>query len=302
MSVLASFEAVPSRIAGVFRYLLTCQEHRDTYARLEVMLSPPTLHTESGRGRMIREVLKECDNMDLLEVTEETNERQVSLHQKVLGSYPGRAFVLERFRTLLADLIIDQTNPNNHDLCLLIAWLMAQNPLLLRGDYDSVNKELGIQIGDERLGLTTERPLYDDFCYWVTFLGFAWTHRSAEGAKPLLVPDPTRYLQNQLPSLLDARTGQDLPLWSFMEELASRCPVFRGGYFHAQVARKASLLPASEPGHLPGSLSCALLRLQEKRLLTLKALPDADMMLLFDGKVTEHYTHLRWHGDSKGLG
>ena len=62
MSVLKVGEAIPSRIAGVFRYLLTCDHRQEKRERLEKMLSPEKLRPPDSV--MIRRVINEIDHRE----------------------------------------------------------------------------------------------------------------------------------------------------------------------------------------------------------------------------------------------
>ena len=293
MSVLGVGEAVPSRIAGVFKYLLRCERRREKRQSLEEMLSPDRLRPPEG-GIMVKRVIDECNKMKLTE--EDKANEMISLSQTAWDKHPGTDFDPHRFRTLLICLIMDPVNAENHDLCRLMAWFLAQNVTTIRGDQEGLEKALRQQIGPERLGLTSD-VRYGNFRDWSVFLRLAWAHKLLVGSGLQLVPDPTNYIESQLPDLGANAPRGVVALPEFVSKMASRCPVLEGGCFYDAISQ---WLPEKAPELLSSATSLALLRLERRRVIKLEKRSDAPGMVIKAGSESRRITHLHWLGRNVG--
>ncbi len=281
MSVLAVGEAVPSRIAGIFRYLLTCRGGQEKRARLEKILSPPRLlERESGGGEMIRKVINECNKMGLTtETGDKQQDKQISLSQATLELHPTGRFDPIRFRLLLSHLIMDPENAENHDLCKLLAWFLAQDVYTITGDQEGLEAVLRKQVGDNRLGLINDAR-YGDLLRWSVFLGLAWPLKLPGQKNSQLIPDPTSHVESLLPSLFANAKSKRTQLPQFVGDLVRLCPVLDNGIFYDMIRH---FLPDRNPEHLSSALSLALLRLQEQHIIELVNVPDEAGKVVKDG-------------------
>ena len=219
MSVLKTMVAVPPRIAAVFRYLLTVDEKKEKRDRLERMLAPQNLTTTPESKSMINEVINECKNMCLVTEAREKEDRVISLSEMSLTIHPESEFNPVKFRMLLNRLIMDTNNDKNHDLCKLISWFLAQDVFSFPGDHQSFTALLRDQFGDDRLGLTNQER-FRQFRFWSVFLGFALALRNPTKKGEQLIPDPTKFLETNLPSILSAYHEEHISLIQLMSQLS----------------------------------------------------------------------------------
>ncbi len=291
MSVLRTVEAVPSRVAGVGRYL-AIRANGEERAKVEAMLSPPRL----GKGNMIKEVIGECLNMSLLETTGESSDKLV-LSPTASETLKRGHVSAEAMRELLGGLLLTPDNDRNHDLCRLLAWFLAQETTTLSGGRDArdkrdaLSRQLDTQVGSNWFGLTNEAQL-DNFGYWAVYLGFAWQCSTMADKSERLLPDPTGYIFASLPVLFGEAAEMGLP--EFLESLAQRCPVFEGGAFYGEIKHH---LKAREEEYLPSSMALALSRLRYRGVVDLERRADAPGRLM--PSVAERYTHIVWKRPGK---
>jgi len=241
---------------------------------------------------MATKVINECQKVGLLTETSYKGNQVIALSDKALSMHPSIEFNLRRFRKLVCKLILDIDNKENHDLCRLLAWFLAQNIYTIRSGYDSFNGLLLRQVGGERLGLTNE-SLYDQFRYWSTFLGFAVAYGSRKARSYSIIPDPTVYLEDHLPALYEDQDKDELPMLQVLPRLTSLCPVLEGGAFYDDISQ---WLPEKDPEYISTSLSHALLRLQERKVINLRSLPDHSGKVIDDQKRSK-VTHIKRIGD-----
>lgn len=290
MSVLRTVEAVPSRVAGVVRYLLRCPRQREERDRLEAALSPASLRSEQRETPMVREVILECHRLGLT-VSEGDDVRMADCVLERLGR--GR-FDDRVYRDVVVDLVMEPGNSENQDLATLLAWFLAQDPTRFVGDLlglsDLVRKQLGAN------ALVMNDNVYRDFRYWSVYLGFAKVLTTA-GKPERLLPDPTAYIERSLPALFTEGRRVPVGLPDVLSRLAARCPVFEGGRAYEEIRR---FLPARSDGHVAGALSLALLRLRDREIVHLSVKSDAVSVVLLDGTDQARFTHAAWTGRSKG--
>lgn len=295
MSVMRTVEAVPSRVVGVAHFLLSCKSGQEQQSKVEAMMSPPTLKnvpedgaTTSAGESMIRNVVRECCAMGLCSSQDDV----LRLAPEVLESFPKLRFDSEKMRSTLRRLILRSQPDANKDLGYMLTWFMEQDPI-----------NFGIGKGDRRVALVTElrqqtgvgqlqvtnNSIVDNFTYWAVYLGFAWKMNIGGTGSERLVPDPTPFMTGQLPELLPV--GETVPLSSFLDRLATLCPIFRGSQWHSDLEGRRAL-PVREAQYLSPALGFAFKRLEERGRLRLVSRGDADALLLrFDGQ-TQNLSHL----------
>jgi len=290
MSVLRTVEAVPSRIEGVFRYMLERTSRSERRTRLEYALAPSQLVTRAGEtSNMVSSVINECKKMGLLEERDENGEKAVAVPQHILTLYGRKSFDNIAFRRLLLRLIADPANDENHDLCRAISWLLAQDPFRFQGNQTGIMQTLYEQIGDQRLGMTNASQI-DDLRYWSVYLGFAWTHKPlrSEGAWRL-VPDATAALGLLLGDLFSTLGSGPVPIDTLLQSLWQICPIFPGGQFYRAIAEHV-VQPSAE--YVIPALGLAWLRLRDQKRIELVTMSDAASRVLLDGSDRVLCTHV----------
>ncbi len=290
MSVLRTVEAVPSRVAGLVRYLLRCPRQREDRDRLEAALSPASLRSEQRDTPMVREVVLECHRLGLT-VADGGDVRLADLVCERMGR--GR-FNDSTYRDTLVDLLLGDPNGENGDLAKLLTWFLAQDPARFDGEQTAVIQQVREQLGADALAINDN--VFRDFRYWGVYLGFAKVLAlPARGER--LLPDPTPYIERSLPALFFEGRRQQVGLPEMLSRLAARCPAFDGGRVYDELR---AFLPSRPDGHAAWSLSLALLRLHGRGLIQLSIQSDAPSVVLLDGLAQERFTHAAWAGAARG--
>lgn len=165
-----------------------------------------------------------------------------------------------------------------------IAWMLRQDPReplpwTGSGAVSRLQAQLGAPLP---YGMTNDSRM-QNAVYWARALGFVTRLKLRE---EVVVPDPTRALQQRLDHLLPR--GQQVTLRAFLGSLARACPVFEGGAVHREVAARAGTEGSNNV--VAASLALAFLRLKQHRELDFHYFDDAEVMevegVFDDGRVT----------------
>jgi hypothetical protein len=295
VSVLSQPYAVPSRVLGIYRYLLRARGQHEAKEDLVALLAPDSLprktaaaepgeEAEEGGGKdMVRKTLSECVAMGLLTETD----GEVQVNPDLPKAARNQATAEQVLPLTLAALFFDQGRVANHDLGLAIAWYLCQDAYSAPHNWNTIDAYLREQVGGDRFGITNSTP-YGMFEDWVCYLGFGWTHGLKD--KSILTPDPTEHLRRRLPELF----GKPSVSCSFVEitgRLGILCPVFEEGFLRKQV--EAQLRPR-EAGQLSSATALAWLRLRDEGLVRLTRESDANLLVLPDGDRREAVSHAAW--------
>lgn len=181
----------------------------------------------------------------------------------------------------MLDLVLDDrvnhglwdSTEGARDLTRALGWFLAQDTLNPPAAW---NEPEGVDIAQERQFAGDDRIFSNDtrwgaFDRWATFLGLA-THLP-KGGKSILIPDPTPALRRVLPEILPTSRQ---PILEFVETLSQRLPVVDGGALRRSVEERMRPEAVLATGDLLSpSLTHALLRLRDERLITLEDLADA---------------------------
>ena len=287
MSVLTEAYAVPSRVLGVYRYLLHQRSQRDSLDSLTRHLAPDSLDrrrdrdgesTDKGAGKeMVRKTVNECVSAKLLVEDGDHLTFHPDLPEEARGPREGE----RRLPSTLTRLFFAKDNDDNHDLGLAIAWYLGLDAYAPPGSWPEVERILIDGGMKERLKLGDVR--YHMLEDWLCYLGFAWKHAPGERR---LVPDPTCHLRWMLPELFPGPDREPLP--KVMSRLAELCPVFEGGLFRGRLGTRQD----EEPNRLSTATALAWLRLQDEGIVKLDPESDAPTLVLPDGDRTQLASHV----------
>lgn len=277
MSVLKTALANPSRMQGIFRYLLHAKGQREKREVLERILSPDKLVEDKTSPRpMFRAALNESLKCRLL--IEEEEGLDIAINPDLPEEVRNPQLGTQLLPNTLADLFFASDNEDEKDFAIDCAWYLAQDLYDAPGTWEEVEHRVNQQGVGDLLKLSNDR-LFDQLGDWMCYMGLAWSHALKEGKnlKKILVPDPTVYIRRNLNRLFKGQIGNKILLNEFINRLAIKCPIFETGSFRETIEAN---IGRRKPKYLSTSTAFALLRLQDEGYIQLRRESDADLMLL----------------------
>lgn len=280
MSVLTNVVVVPSRVAGVYRFLI---RHPKGVRLDEVyrsfMPSATTDESTNEPRNIIEKTIVEGANAGLWRTDNDT----------VMLADETEEIEDEALRTIIEEALWAEEGVND-DLGRAISWFLAQDTLDGGWTLERVaNALLNTKFADG-VGIT-KNTKYGSFRDWVCYLGFGWQVDVDGSGNQGLIPDPTAYLCRRLPDLFDA-PGEEMAMSLFMRRLASICPVFEAGRLRREVD---DAFASRSDAHVAASTSFALERLERSGVLQIDAKADApNPRVLKRGSKTIQASHVTW--------
>jgi len=270
MSLLHTIESVPSRIRGLFSYLLTL-EQGIAQEDLEMILSPRILQDNQNCAR---KTIKKAQELKLIEIN---NDKIITLHPELLENERNpkdTGLVTELLPSIITRLAFtNQNNSDNEDLGLAISWVLTRSPLDTPLDWSQadiklrdLNTSKGINIPRHALGIENTAT-FGNLKHWITYLGFAREEDSA------LVSDSTIAIRKGLKTVLPDKNTKDLS--NVIKTLAKILPVIDGGRHNLSLLDRYPNLIKPTNGRLSSSLSMALFRLKEEGYIKLEHRADS---------------------------
>jgi hypothetical protein len=288
--VLTELYASPSRIRGVYRYLLLeAKERGIERSRLERLMMPSSLQDPDAdvSREMVSRVIHEGIQMGLFLQEENHILLHPELPEKARDPKSG-----DRILPLtLAHCFFDESNTQNHDLALAIAWYLCNDAYSAPKNWDHITGESLTQarfwgLNDIRFGQLRD---------WAVYLGFAWSYgHSLDGRTTtrILTPDPTHFLQLILSETITLQKGEVYPFGDILRRLLQYAPVLEGGFFRNQVEQRD--VDRAE-NHLSSTSSLGWFRLADEGVIDLQYQSDAtEVFILLDGKQEKQYSHIMW--------
>ncbi|GAA6623057.1 protein DpdG [Scytonema sp. NUACC26] len=290
MSVLKEPLATPSRIRGIYRYLLQVEGQREKREVIEKILSPNELvkNAPFPRPMLSRSLNEMCKIKLLLEENEETfinpnlpeDARDPKIGDRLLPN-------------TLANLFFASGSTDDRDFGNVCAWFLVQDIYEFHGTWKVVEREVTQQGVGELLKMSNN-ALFGQMDDWMCYMGLAWGH-ALDGR--VTVPDPSLYIKRNLKDLFEEQVGTKILLQVFIDRLAKKCPLFETGQFRETIEEHIGY---RQPNYLSTSTAFALFRLQDEGYIQLKRESDADLMILpkannqvdDDGRMS----HIIWEG------
>jgi hypothetical protein len=286
MSVISTVEATPSRLRIMFEYL----EGRagDEREKLLALLAPRSLPTRSadGESSVAPNALDEALRLGLLVRDGE----KIAAGGQLDGAGRRRHGELGAFVALVERLLLDPAAPgvtSQRSFACALSWLLTRLPSAPLDFSANQLVRLREDLGEDDDYELTSNLRWQNFCYWARYLGYCGF--VGVGGKTLVVPDPTvsvrRHLADVLPDRGEMRIGE------VIAGLAARCPVLEEGATRREVEGRF-LRPSREPSRLSQATSLAFRRLQDRGLISMHALADAEARILDLGDATDRVTHV----------
>jgi hypothetical protein len=277
MSVITVVEAVPSRIEGVVEYVAMRSPVSD--AELRDAISPPALR----QSDMIGQVVTACEDLQLLRRDGDEWSPGVTIESR------------DELRDYLENLLLgpQAEKAKQPNVGKAIAWFLTLDP----ADPPSIRENWAARINRDCPGSgawdITDDARVGQLAYWVVYLGFGWRLSSTRGQ--MLEPDPTVAVGRHIRRIYKA--GERTTLRSAITRLGEDCPVLDSGAIRTPI--EANLPPDSgrEPGTISRSTSVALSRLEQKGIIELSMVSDADTLTVSwpERRVVSHLTSKAGH-------
>ena len=288
MSVLKTGRATPSRMRGIFRYLLEAPKQRENKEKLTRLLSPHELsegRNKSAEHPMFDAALRESIKCGLLIADNEDIAINFELPEASRHLQTGDKLLPDT----LVELLFAADNKDEEDLGRLIAWYLAQDIYDAPDTWEKVEKLVAEQGVAESLDLKiSSNTLSGQVEDWMCYLGFAWGH-ALDSNKKLVVAEPTAYLRRNLKDLFQGEAKAKLSIRDFIDRLAKKCPLFETGKFREQVEEKIGF---RLPNHLSTSTAFALFRLEDDGCIKLIRESDADLFIFPSTDKEAGFSHI----------
>jgi hypothetical protein len=289
VSVLKQAYAVPSRVLGVFRYLLHTRGQREQLETLVRVLSPESLGLKSdqqsdgdreGVGKdMVEATVTECVAAGLLVETDGGVTFSPTLPAEARNPKTAESL----FPVTLTSLFFDPEHDTNHDLGLAMAWYLSLDAYSAPWNWPEVERAMLSSGTKDLLKLNDLR--YHMLEDWFCFLGLGWTYSLGEKR---LTPDPTHHLRARLGSLFPGPARSRHSLGDVIARLAALSPVFEGGFLREQVP---SAKAEDGANRLSTVTALGLLRLRDEGFIELYHESDATTLFLPDGDQDQPFSH-----------
>jgi hypothetical protein len=270
MSVLKTQLACPSRIRGIYRYLLGREGQAEERTILEQRLSPLELAKDKSTRPMLNDSLREGIKCGLF--VEKEGAIAINPNLPEIARDPSTGD--RELPNTLSELFFASGNEDEYDFGVVCAWFLYQDVYDPPKTWEEVQKIIPQQKADVKLNLKmTSDALYGQAIHWMQYLGLIWKH--SFNKQKAIVPDPTLYLKRNLPYLFQA-SGEKVPIREFIDRLARKCPLFETGQFREAIERGIEPRPVN---FLSTSTAFALFRLREAEYIDLMRESDADLLL-----------------------
>jgi hypothetical protein len=286
MSVLKTGKATPSRMRGIFRYLLQAPKQRANREKLTRLLSPEKFSEDKNeKYPMFNDSLRESIKCGLL--IADNDDIAINFELPEASRHPQTGDKL--LPDTLVQLLFASDNKDEEDLGRLIAWYLAQDIYDAPRTWKEVEQLVVEQGVDRSLDLkASSNALLGQAEDWMCYLGFAWGH-ALDSNKKLVVAEPTAYLRRNLKGLFPGERKAKLSIRDFIDRLAKKCPLFETGKFREQVEEK---IGCRLPNHLSTSTAFALFRLEDDGCIKLIRESDADLFIFPSGDKEAGFSHI----------
>ncbi len=275
MTVLKTSLTNPSRIQGIYRYLLQVKEQKEKKDILKKLISPDKLVEDKPSERpMFTASLNESIKCGLLKEETINETIYIAINPELPEESRDKEFGIQLLPNTLATLFFASGNQDESDFGLVCAWYLAQDVYNPPKNWEEIEQAIN-QKDALPLGLKlTNNSLYSSMDDWMSYMGLIWSHSIDK--KRATIPDPTVYIRRNLNSLFNYK-NEKISLQEFIKRLAEKCPLFETGHFRNDIEKYTKKCP---PNTLSTSTSFALFRLQDEGLIKLMRESDADLMIL----------------------
>lgn len=286
MSIITTFEAVPSRLFALYSALFD-SENGEVKDRIEAWATPPSLRSRGGEDGesttlLFSNTLAEARRLGLVEEVDGklrlTNDAGGGGRK---GSESESHFMSYMRRTLFNP---DQAaEAKQSGFMVALSWFLSSSPLRPMSFSKEPINELRALIGDhaskfEISGFSS----WQNFLYWSRYLGFATIVGGGNNPDDVtsrrVIPDPMKAIESALPTIY--AEVDDLPVEQFLSRLSAIFPVFETGSVRQDYEAMRINPLADGDKRLSITTSLALQRLADRQRLAMATVADAPGRIL----------------------
>ena len=309
MSVISSWEAVPSRIVQMWDFLVSQGEKGIKHIELINIFSPSSLHSDDEKaktgGAIFTNVRKECLALGLIGRHENEDEEVLAAitipPENLNGDAVTKWYADHLFKLLTSPSLA--ADRGQEQVPFALAWISLQSPAIPLAFSETQAVALQTDFPNEEAGFSLKNfSNLQQAYYWARYLGFctfsSQPKQGGRGYEAIITPDATGVLRRLLPLIFEDESR--LSARDFLMRLGQCCPVLERGEAREHVVQAA--VPGKnfpDQDIVSGGTSLGIKRLQAEGLLHLEDLSDAvnPGSLSIDGKTKERFSHIGFIGD-----
>jgi hypothetical protein len=293
MSIITTWEAVPSRLYSLFASLVDALSGEDR-EKFEAIATPPSLRNKSEEEdatstNLFSNALREAVAMGLVEMAD-GKLRVTDRARSFTKTYEDKE---QAFRRFMLDVLLDETKAAAADqssFMAALAWFLTKSPFKPISFKADPNADLKVDLGDKaaQTGLNVIAN-YQNFLYWARYLGFATIVGGRDGEADrdgrYIFPDPI--------DVIKAVVQKEVPVEQFVARLAAIFPVFEAGAVRQRMVSSPDGVGSGAVGtKLSQATSLALQRMESNQVLNLRRDADAPMIILDLGRTERRISHI----------
>ncbi len=299
MSIMTTWEAVPSRLFGLYASLVDAPQGEDR-EKFEAVCTPASLRNKSEEEEatptnLFNNALREAVAVGLIEVVDD----RIRTTDRVRRFVTAAKTREQAFRDFMQDVLLDEdkaASAQQSGFMPTLAWFLTKSPFKPAAFKSDPTAELKADLGAKNAdtGITVIAD-YQNFLYWARYLGFATFigGRDSEATRDgrYVIPDPLRAISTAISTIMGDRA--DLGIEAFVARLAAIIPVFEGGRVRQDMIRAPEHMRTGVVGSkLSQATSLALQRLESNQVLTLRQDADAPTIILDLGRTERRISHV----------
>ena len=299
MSIITTWEAVPSRLYSLFASLADSPTGEDR-GKFEALSTPASLRNKSEEEdatstALFSNALREAVAVGLIEVADD----KLRVTDRARGFIKTNKDKQQAFRQFMIDVLLDERKAaaaEQSSFMAALAWFLTKSPFKPISFKADPTSDLKADLGERaaQTGLTVIAN-FQNFLYWARYLGFATIvgGRDSEGDRDgrYIFPDPLDAISQALPSILGDQN--EVSVEQFVSKLASIFPVFEAGLVRQQMIHAPDGAGTGAVGtKLSQATSLALQRMEARQMLQLRRDADAAMVILDLGRTERRVSHI----------
>ena len=298
MSIVTTFEAVPSRLFAIYAALFD-SENGEVKDRIEAWATPPSLRSRGGEEgesttTLFSNTLAEARRLGLVEEVE--GKLRLTNDARGAGRKGGDSephFMSYMRRTLFNPDRAADTKQSGYMVAL--SWFLSSSPLRPMNFSKEPINELRALIGDHASKFEiSDYASWQSFIYWGRYLGFATIVGGGSNPDDVtsrrVIPDPMKAIESALPAIF--ADVDDLPVEQFLTRLSAIFPVFETGSVRQDFEAMRLNPDPDDDKRLSIATSLALQRLADRQRLSMSGVADAASRILNFGSRKERVSRI----------